>query len=64
MNRLRTWLNLYREELVNKVQWPKAESLQGDTITVLVASLILALVIALLDFAFSNGMGLVYGLFE
>jgi len=64
MNRLRNWLGLYREELVNKVQWPKAEDLQSNTITVLVASLILALVIALMDFVFNQSLGSVYSLFQ
>jgi preprotein translocase subunit SecE len=64
MKRLQAWFHVYREELVHKVQWPKAESLQSDTITVLIASLILALVIALMDFVFNNVMTAVYGLFQ
>jgi preprotein translocase subunit SecE len=64
MNRLLNWFGLYREELVNKVQWPKAEDLQSNTITVLIASLILALVIALMDFVFNSGLGALYSLFQ
>lgn len=36
-------------ELVNKVTWPSLGDLQSTTIVVLVASLVIALVIALMD---------------
>ena len=37
-------------ELVNKVTWPSLGDLQSTTVVVLVASLVIALVIALMDF--------------
>jgi preprotein translocase subunit SecE len=64
MKRLREIFAAYADELLNKVHWPRYEELQSNTITVLVASLIIATAIALMDFAFSKGLGLVYGLFE
>ncbi len=39
-------------ELVHKVTWPKWEELQSSAIVVLVASLIFALVIFVMDFIF------------
>ena len=64
MKRLREIFSAYADELLNKVHWPRYEELQSNTITVLVASLIIATAIALMDFAFSKGLSLVYGLFE
>jgi preprotein translocase subunit SecE len=64
MKRLREIFSAYADELLNKVHWPRYEELQSNTITVLVASLIIATAIALMDFAFSKGLALVYGLFE
>lgn len=37
-------------ELVNKVTWPSLGDLQSTTVVVLVASLVIALVIAFMDF--------------
>ncbi len=42
-------------ELVNKVTWPTWANLQGSTIVVIVASLLLSLIIFLMD-SISNGM--------
>ena len=42
-------------ELVHKVTWPTWANLQGSTIAVLVASLILSLIIFLMD-SISNGL--------
>ncbi|MGK7395935.1 MAG: preprotein translocase subunit SecE [Candidatus Cyclobacteriaceae bacterium M3_2C_046] len=39
-------------ELRNKVSWPKYSELQNSSILVLVASLIFALIIGLIDLAF------------
>ena len=50
-------------ELVHKVTWPSWEELQGSAIVVMVASLIIALVIAFMDLVFKNMMSFIYGLF-
>jgi len=50
-------------ELVYKVTWPSWEELQGSAIVVMVASFIIAIVIAMMDFAFKNLMTGIYGLF-
>jgi len=50
-------------ELVHKVTWPSWEELQSSAIVVMIASFIIALIIALMDIAFKNIMERVYGLF-
>jgi preprotein translocase subunit SecE len=42
------------DEIRNKVTWPKFAELQGSAILVLVASLIFALIIGLIDLGFKN----------
>ncbi|MBQ4391265.1 MAG: preprotein translocase subunit SecE [Paludibacteraceae bacterium] len=50
-------------ELVQKVSWPTRKELAQSSVVVLIASLILALVVWLMDWCFENLMTLVYGLF-
>ena len=49
-------------ELLNKVTWPTWANLQGSTIVVLVASLILALVIFLMDTISNSLLTFIYNL--
>jgi len=49
MNTVRRYFVESYNELVNKVTWPSIGDLQSTTIVVLVASLVIALVIALMD---------------
>ena len=63
MNKIVTFFREYADELLYKVQWPSLSELQGNTITVLVASLLIALMIALMDFVFRIGMTNLYDLF-
>jgi len=63
MEKLRESLKVYIDELY-KVNWPKIEKLQNDTIVVLVASFIIAIVIGLMDFAFNMSLGFIYGLIQ
>jgi len=62
MEKLKAFFKEYSEELLYKVQWPTIEELQSSTVTVFVASLLIALVVALMDFVFSNGLDYVYSL--
>ncbi len=64
MNRLREIYSAYADELLNKVHWPRFDELQSNTITVLVASIIIALVIAGMDLGFKNILVVVYSLFQ
>ncbi len=47
---------------MHKVTWPTWSELQNSGILVLVASLIIALVVALMDASFSRIMEFIYGL--
>ena len=50
-------------ELVHKVTWPSWEELQSSAIIVMVATLIIAVIIALMDVAFKNLMQFIYSMF-
>jgi preprotein translocase subunit SecE len=54
MNKLREYLKLSTDELVNKVSWPTWEDLQESTIIVMVASLLIAGVIYVIDIVSSE----------
>jgi len=60
-------LKLYFEEayneLVYKVSWPTFKELQNSAFIVMVASLIIALIVFVMDFTFENLMTFVYSLF-
>ena len=56
-------LNYIKEsykELVEKVSWPTFSQLQSSTIVVMVASLIFALVVLVMDISFENLMKGIY----
>ena len=50
-------------ELVHKVSWPTRKELAQSAVVVLIASLILALVVWVMDLCFESLMTFVYGLF-
>ena len=64
LDKIRTSIKLTYEELVYKVSWPTWEELQESAIVVLVASLIIALVIFLMDTTFENVFKVFYQIFE
>ena len=47
-------------ELVNKVAWPSFPQLQSSTVVVMVASVIFAIVVLLMDISFENVMQAIY----
>ena len=49
-------------ELVHKVTWPTWSELQNSATLVMVATLIIALIVAAMDFAFSRIMEMIYSL--
>jgi preprotein translocase subunit SecE len=51
------------DEMKNKVTWPAFSFLQNSAVLVIVASLIFALVIGLIDLGFENLMTWFYDLF-
>jgi preprotein translocase subunit SecE len=50
-------------ELVHKVSWPTRKELAQSSVIVLIASIILALIVWLMDWCFENIMTFIYGLF-
>jgi preprotein translocase subunit SecE len=60
MLKIREYIRESVDELVNKVSWPSWDELQSSSIVVLIASLIIALVIFLMDSTFKNMMEFVY----
>jgi len=49
-------------ELMHKVTWPTWSELQNSATLVMVATLIIALIVAVMDLAFSKLMGFIYSL--
>lgn len=60
MQKLKTFILESYDEMKNKVSWPKYRELQNSSVLVLVASLIFALVIGLMDYVFQTGMDWFY----
>jgi len=63
MNRIKSFFQEYSDELLYKVQWPSFPDLQNSTITVLVASLIIAVTIFVVDIGFSTVTNFLYSIF-
>jgi preprotein translocase subunit SecE len=49
-------------ELVHKTSWPTRKELAQSSVIVLIASIILALIVWLMDYCFESIMTFVYGL--
>ncbi|MCU0389917.1 MAG: preprotein translocase subunit SecE [Thermoflexibacter sp.] len=60
MNKLIQFLKECKDEMVEHVTWTKYKELQSHTVLVLVASLIFAVVIALIDFSFDRVLKALY----
>jgi len=63
-DKIRRSLRLTTDELLYKVTWPTWEELQSSAIVVLVASLIIALIVFLMDSAFKNVFEVFYSIFQ
>jgi preprotein translocase subunit SecE len=63
MKKIREYLSESWDELVHKVSWPTWSELQESTIVVMIASLIIAVVIMVMDFSFDAVMSLFYKMF-
>ena len=62
---MRKFINYLKEsftELTKKVTWPTWDKLQSSALLVLVATVILAAVVFLMDFAFQKLMETIYSL--
>ena len=62
MRKVINYLKESAQELTKKVTWPTWDKLQNSAMLVLVATLILAVVIFLIDFAFQHLMEFIYAL--
>ena len=62
MEKLKNYILDSIDEIRNKVSWPKFNELQSSAILVLVASLIFAVVIGLIDLTFKKGLTWFYTL--
>ncbi len=60
MEKLTAFLKDSVEEVRTKVSWPKFSELQSSSTLVLVASLIFAILVGLVDLGFENAMGWFY----
>ncbi|MDI9860321.1 MULTISPECIES: preprotein translocase subunit SecE [Bacteroidota] len=60
MNKLTQLFKDSWTEVTENVTWPKFSELQASSTLVLVASLIFALVVGLIDFLFKSGLELFY----
>ena len=64
MSKFSTYIEETKNELLQKVSWPSWSELQSSAIIVMVASVIIALVVFVMDFSFNNGMEAIYHLFS
>jgi preprotein translocase subunit SecE len=60
MEKVTTFLKHSWEEVQHNVTWPKYGDLQASSSLVLIASLIFALLVGLIDYVFENGLNLFY----
>ncbi|MDY6801586.1 MAG: preprotein translocase subunit SecE [Bacteroidales bacterium] len=63
MMKLKLYFQEAFNELIHKVSWPTWPDLQNSAIVVMVASLIIALIIFVMDYSFQNLMDLIYSMF-
>jgi len=63
-NKVANYLQETYNELIHKVSWPSWADLQGSSVVVLIASLIIALVIFAMDFGFQNVFEFMYKIFS
>ena len=63
MKKIKNYFQEVYSELMHKVSWPTWTELQSSSIVVMIASLIIALIIAMMDGAFRNLMQIIYGMF-
>ncbi len=61
--KLKIYLEEAYTELVHKVSWPTWKELQNSALIVMVASLIIALIVFVMDISFNTIMDFVYSLF-
>ncbi len=63
MRKFIAYLKDVYNEMIHKVTWPSFDELQMQALVVLVATVILAIVILVIDVSFKGLMNLIYSLF-
>jgi preprotein translocase subunit SecE len=58
--KIKTYIEEAYKELVHKVSWPSRRELQDSALIVMVASLIFAIIVFIMDFGFDKIMSAVY----
>ena len=59
-NKVTNYVQETYNELIHKVSWPSWADLQGSSIVVMIASLIIALVVFVMDMSFQNVFEFLY----
>jgi len=54
MNKIINYIKESYNELVHKVSWPTQQELTSSTVVVMIASLIMAIVLFVIDFSFKS----------
>lgn len=62
MRKLMSFIRESYDEMMHKVSWPKYSALQSSSVLVLVASVIFALMIGVIDLGFDNIMEWIYSI--
>ncbi len=62
--KLATFVKDSYHEMVDKVSWPKWETLQQSTMIVLVSTLIITGIVWIMDFIANGAMQFIYSLFK
>jgi len=60
MSKLRTYFDETVSELTTKVSWPTWSELQASAVVVMIASVIIALIVFVMDWSFSSLMEAFY----
>jgi len=63
MKRIKIYIQEAFNELIYKVTWPSWKELQNSAVIVMVATVIIALIILVMDLGFQNLLSLIYGAF-
>ena len=62
MAKIKTYFRETYDELVNKVSWPSRQDVQNSAIIVMIAALIIAVVVAVMDFSLKEIMDFIYSI--
>lgn len=60
MSKILNYFKDVRTELVHKTSWPSWRDLSNSAVVVMVASVIIALMVFVMDYAFENILKLIY----